>query len=110
VTQGTFEGAGPAMPGAPVPSLGRAAGVALRWNGAAALMTLLSQLAQILFLARWLSPADFGLAATVLGVTAFLGALSDLGLTNALVQRDTLSTRSWAGAWWASNRPCACRG
>lgn len=86
----------------PVPSLGRAAGIALRWNGAAALMTLGSQLAQILVLARWLTPADFGLAGTVLGVTAFLSALSDLGLTNALVQRDTLSQRAWAGAWWAS--------
>ena len=86
----------------PVPSLGRAAGVALRWNGAAALMTLGSQLVQILVLARWLTPADFGLAGTVLGVTAFLSALSDLGLTNALVQRDALSHRAWAGAWWAS--------
>jgi O-antigen/teichoic acid export membrane protein len=105
VTQQGFESGNAAAgdaPVPPIPPLGRAAGVALRWNGAAALMTLLSQLAQIFFLARWLTPADFGLAATVLGVMAFLGALSDLGLTNALVQRETLSMRSWAGAWWAS--------
>lgn len=86
----------------PLPPLGRTAGVAVRWNAAAALATFVAQLAQILVLARWLSPAEFGLAATALAVTTFLAGLSDLGLTNALVHRDTLTDNAWASAWWAS--------
>lgn len=78
------------------------AGVAVRWNAAAAAATLVSQLVQILVLARWLSPAEFGLAAAALAVTAFLAGLSDLGFTNALVHRDSLSRSAWASAWWAS--------
>lgn len=93
----------PPPPGTPAaPPLGRAAGMAVRWNAAAALATLVAQLAQILVLARWLSPAEFGLAATALAVTTFLAGLSDLGLTNALVHRDTLTDKAWASAWWAS--------
>jgi len=83
-------------------SLGGVAGVAVRWNAAAAAATLVSQLAQILVLARWLSPAEFGLAAAALAVTAFLAGLSDLGFTNALVHRDSLDRSAWASAWWAS--------
>ncbi len=86
----------------PVPPLGRAAGVAVRWNGAAALVALVSQLAQIFVLARWLSPAEFGLAAAALAVVTFVAGLSDLGLTNALVHRDVLTRKAWASAWWAS--------
>jgi O-antigen/teichoic acid export membrane protein len=85
-----------------VPSLGREAGIALRWNAVSTAITLCSQLAQIVFLARWLSPAEFGLAASALAVLAFLGGLSDLGLTNALVQRPLLTAQTWASAWWAA--------
>ncbi|HLU69414.1 MAG TPA: lipopolysaccharide biosynthesis protein [Fibrobacteria bacterium] len=89
-------------PAPPVPPLGRAAGVAVRWNGAAALVTLVSQLAQIFVLARWLSPAEFGLAAAALAVITFVAGLSGLGLTNALIHRDVLTRKAWASAWWAS--------
>lgn len=89
-------------PHPPLPPLGRAAGVAVRWNGAAAIATLVSQLAQILVLARWLTPAEFGLAAAALAVITFLAGLSDLGLTNALVRHQGLAERAWASAWWAT--------
>src|SRR5690606_7506924 len=91
-----------ASPPPRVPPLGRAAGVAVRWNGAAALVTLISQLAQIFVLARGLTAPEFGLAAAALAVTAFLGGVSDLGLTNALLHQSSLSARSWASAWWAA--------
>jgi O-antigen/teichoic acid export membrane protein len=83
-------------------SLGREAGLAVRWNSAAALATLVSQLAQILFLARWLEPAEFGLAAAALAVSGFLQGFGDLGLTHALVQRPALSEKAWASAWWGT--------
>jgi O-antigen/teichoic acid export membrane protein len=86
----------------PVPLLGREAGVALRWNVLAAGASVFSQLAQILFLARWLTPTEFGLAAAALAVTAFVAGFADLGLTNALVQRENHGVKAWASAWWAS--------
>jgi lipopolysaccharide exporter len=82
--------------------LGREAGLAVRWNAAAAGVTLVSQLLQILFLARWLSPAEFGLAAVAVSVAGFLHGFCDLGLSNALVQRESVSKEGWSSAWWAT--------
>lgn len=102
-----MEGSAPLAPAAPsspppVPPLGRAAGVGVRWNGAAALVTLVSQLTQIFVLARWLSPAQFGIAAAALAVTTFASGFADLGMTAALVRHHGLPPRAWASAWWAT--------
>jgi O-antigen/teichoic acid export membrane protein len=74
----------------------------MRWNAAAAVVTLVSQLTQVIVLARWLTPADFGLAAVALTATGFATGIADLGMMNALVHKDGLSQKTWAGAWWAS--------
>ncbi len=87
---------------AETPSLGRAAGAALRWNASAAVATLVSQLVQLVVLARWLTPAEFGLAAVALAVTGFMWGFADLGMTNALVQRESSPEKTWASAWWAA--------
>jgi len=82
-------------------SLGREAGKAMRWNAAAAGATLLSQFFQLIVLARWLSPAEFGLAATAISIAGFAQGLTDFGLTNALVQRVNIEEKAWATALWA---------
>ncbi|MCD6023293.1 MAG: flippase family protein [Fibrobacteria bacterium] len=82
--------------------LGREAGLAVRWNAAAAAVTLASQLLQILFLARWLSPAEFGLAAVAVSAAGFLHGFCDLGLANALVQREAVPKEGWSSALWAT--------
>ncbi len=82
-------------------SLGREAGSAMRWNAAAAGATLLSQFLQLVVLARWLDPAEFGLAAAAISVAGFAQGLADLGLTNALVQRDSIEENAWSSALWA---------
>jgi lipopolysaccharide exporter len=87
---------------APTGGLGREAGIAVRWNAAAAAATLVSQFLQIIFLARWLSPAEFGLAAVAVSVAGFLQGFCDLGLTNALVQRESVPKNGWSSAWWAT--------
>lgn len=84
----------------PTGSLGREAGSAMRWNAAAAGATLCSQFLQLLVLARWLSPAEFGLAATAISIAGFAQGLTDFGLTNALVQRDQIGVKTWASAFW----------
>ncbi|HAO98498.1 MAG TPA: colanic acid exporter [Fibrobacteres bacterium] len=82
-------------------SLAREAGSAMRWNAVAAGATLLSQLLQLVVLARWLSPAEFGLASTAISIAGFAQGLTDLGLTNALVQRVQIGEKAWASALWA---------
>ncbi len=84
------------------PALGREAGIAVRWNSAAALVTLLSQLIQVILLARWLTPGEFGLAAVAITVAGFATALADLGMTNALVHRERLGEGAWSSALWAA--------
>src|SRR5690606_9148505 len=61
-----------------------------------------SQLIQIFVLARWLTPAEFGLAAAALAVTVFASGFADLGMTAALVRHQGLAARAWASAWWAT--------
>jgi lipopolysaccharide exporter len=82
-------------------SLGRQVGSAMRWNGAAGGATVLSQFLQLIVLARWLSPAEFGLAATAISIAGFAQGLTDFGLTNALVQRPQIESKAWASALWA---------
>lgn len=84
------------------PTLGREAGIAVRWNTASALVTLFSQLLQVVLLARWLSPAEFGVAAVALTITGFASGLADLGMTNALVHRESLEEKAWSSALWTA--------
>ncbi len=90
------------MTAEPVPSLGREAGSALRWNAAGVSASLLSQFFQILILARLLPPDQFGLASTALAIAGFAGGFADLGLSNGLVQHPQVEKKTWAGAVWAS--------
>lgn len=85
----------------PSRSLGREAGSAMRWNATAAAATLLSQLLQLVVLARWLKPAEFGLAATAISIAGFAQGLTDFGLTNVLVQRVQIEEKTWSSALWA---------
>jgi len=91
----------PAETGA-APPLGPAAARGVRWNGIAALVTLASQLGQILVLARLLAPEDFGVAAVAVAVAVFATGFADLGLQHALVRHPHVTPQAWASAWWAS--------
>ena len=60
------------------------------------------RLAVVVTLARLLGPADFGLAAMALVLSAFVVPLADLGLGTALVQRRTLEERERSTVFWLS--------
>jgi O-antigen/teichoic acid export membrane protein len=69
--------------------------------------SMAAQVAQILLqsvatvtLARLLSPVDFGLVAMVTAVTAIASAFSDLGLTEATIQRKEISHRQISTLFW----------
>ena len=51
-------------------------------------------------LGRLLLPRDFGLLAMVMSITAFIGMFKDLGLSNATVQRPTITHGQVSGLFW----------
>ncbi len=58
------------------------------------------QIASMAVLARLLTPEEFGLFAWVTAATAFLGLMSDFGLSPATVQRETLTREQADGLFW----------
>jgi O-antigen/teichoic acid export membrane protein len=75
---------------------------AVRWNAATTLVVTGCQVLQLVVVARWLSPAQFGLAAVAISIVVSLQAFCDLGLTNALVQKQETPKEGWSSAWWAT--------
>jgi PST family polysaccharide transporter len=67
--------------------------------GAQATKFLLNFLAAAI-LARLLSPLDFGLVGMVLGITAMVGVFSQLGLSIATIQRDTITQPQVSNLFW----------
>ncbi len=69
--------------------------------------TALSQIAKLLlsvasqvFLSRLLLPKQFGIVAMVSPVLAFAYAFSDLGLSNAVIQREQISQEDLSALYW----------
>jgi len=60
------------------------------------------QVGSVLFLARLLSPEDYGLVAMVLAVTGFAPVLVDLGSRDAVVQRERLTPGEVSGLFWVT--------
>lgn len=51
-------------------------------------------------LARLLSPRDFGLVGMVLGITALVGVFTQLGLSIATIQRETITQAQVSNLFW----------
>ena len=76
------------------PTQGGLSGVALRGGAAAGiaqLVKLVVQFGSVIVLARMLEPEDFGLMAALSPLFAFVAMFQDLGLREALYQRDEVS-------------------
>lgn len=69
---------------------------------AARIFQLASSFVAIPFLARMLTPADFGLAALALSMVMFFTMIGDAGLGRSLVRVDANDTEAWSSAFWAS--------
>lgn len=70
------------------------------WTGAATLVTVVLQFAQIAVLARLLSPEDFGLMALVTLVIGFTQVYADAGLGSAVVQRQNATPEERSSLFW----------
>jgi PST family polysaccharide transporter len=60
------------------------------------------QIGSVLFLARLLSPEDYGLVAMVTAVTGFAPILIDLGTRDAIVQRPRVSRGEVSALFWTT--------
>ncbi len=70
---------------------------------AARVFQLASSFIAIPFLARMLTPTDFGLAALALSMVMFFTLIGDAGLGRSLVRIDASDTEAWSSAFWATN-------
>ncbi|UVF18399.1 lipopolysaccharide biosynthesis protein [Microvirga terrae] len=61
-----------------------------------------SQFLSVILLARLLTPEDFGLVASVGPIIVFISLFQDLGLQQALVQKDKLDNLQISDVFWAS--------
>jgi len=63
-------------------------------------MNALIQIGSVLFLARLLSPEDYGLVAMVTAITGFAPMLVDLGTRDAVAQRPRITRQDVSGVFW----------
>jgi O-antigen/teichoic acid export membrane protein len=72
------------------------------WTGAGVAAEMALQALVIMILARLLTPADFGMVSVALVVTGFVGIFGELGLTPAVIQRESLEPTHIRTAFTAS--------
>jgi O-antigen/teichoic acid export membrane protein len=81
---------------------GESAGRAMVWSGLQTWGTNLIGLAVFVLLARLLSPAEFGLAASAYVVVYFLRVLVDAGFSRLLIQKEHLTSEDADTAFWSA--------
>jgi O-antigen/teichoic acid export membrane protein len=59
-----------------------------------------TQILSVVILSRLLTPADFGMVASIAPLTAFVVLFQDLGLQQAIVQRRDVSQEQLSAAFW----------
>lgn len=70
------------------------------WSVASQLGTQAIALATTIFLARLLSPNEFGLMAMVTVITSFAGIFAEMGFSAALVQKPTIHPEQLSSVFW----------
>jgi lipopolysaccharide exporter len=73
---------------------------AIRWTSFSLFTRAFLQFAQIAILARILTPADFGLAAIVTSIMAFLQIFADAGISNAIIHHQKISNTQQSSLYW----------
>jgi len=80
--------------------LKRLAATGAKWTGLSAVISAIVQFLQVLILARYLKPEDFGLMAMATVVLGLVQAYGDLGITAAIVQRQDIGRRQLSSLYW----------
>jgi len=72
----------------------------MKWTGLSSIVSVLLQMIQIAILARFLSPDDFGLMALALVLIGLAQALSDGGISNAIIQNQKMQLSEYHSLYW----------
>jgi O-antigen/teichoic acid export membrane protein len=80
--------------------LGQAAVRGAAAAGVSQVIRIGTQILSVVILARLLTPADFGMVASIAPLTAFVVLFQDLGLQQAIVQRRDVSQEQLSAAFW----------
>lgn len=72
----------------------------VKWTSLASIFRAVIQLIQLLVLARFLSAEDFGLVAIVTVVIGFSQMFSDMGISNAIIQKENITERQLSSLYW----------
>lgn len=78
-----------------------------RWTAISSIVNTLVQLGQLAVLARLLQPSDFGLMAMVSLVLSFISIYADMGINNAIIQRQD-ATREELSSLYLLNILAGC--
>ena len=68
--------------------------------GGSQVVKIVTQFVSVILLSRMLSPEDFGLAASVAPLVAFMAVFQDFGLQQALIQRASVSHEELTRVFW----------
>ncbi len=99
-SQGTESDRDPSGPTFEAEGLRRSAVAGVRWTGGSAGVTSGLQLIQLSLLAHLLNPADFGIMSMAMVVIGVAQAFSDVGVSNAVVQRLDATPSELSGLYW----------
>jgi len=72
----------------------------VKWTGASTAVTMAVQVVQIVVLAGILNPTDFGLMAMVMVVIGFAQIFGDMGINNAIIQRQDVTRSQLSTLYW----------
>ena len=75
---------------------------AARWTTASTVSRAVLHLLQVVVLARFLLPSDYGLMAMVMVILSYAALFSDMGLSTAFVQRQQISHEERSSLYWLS--------
>lgn len=81
-------------------SLRKSAIGGVKWTTASTVIVTILQLAQMSILARLLEPGDFGLMAIMMVVIGFSQAFQDMGISNAIIQRQDINHTQLSSLYW----------
>ncbi len=72
----------------------------VKWNGISIGVVTILQFITLAILARLLSPSDFGLMGMIMVVIGFAQAFADMGLSNAIIQRQDVPESHLSSFFW----------
>lgn len=81
-------------------SLKKQALTGVKWTTASMVIVTTLQFAQLSIMARLLEPADFGLMAIMMVVIGFSQAFQDMGISNAIIQRQNITHNQLSSLYW----------